>query len=160
MVELIPMTEADYDAFMAISMPDHIQGQITAGKWHPDEAEANMERMRQQVLPQGFSTPNHHFFNIVDDRDGQVGGLWYMVVEQDGQPLVFVVDIQVHADLRRRGYGTAAFRIMEDHARELGITTIALNVFDHNHRARAMYEKLGYQGSGESMFKVIEGGSR
>jgi RimJ/RimL family protein N-acetyltransferase len=80
-----------------------------------------------------------------------------MIVEQDGQPLIFVVDIQVYEGFRRRGYGTAAFCIMEDHAREIGITTIALNVFDHNHRARAMYEKLGYQGSGESMVKTIEG---
>jgi ribosomal protein S18 acetylase RimI-like enzyme len=33
--------------------------------------------------------------------------------------------------------------LMEDQAREIGITTIALNVFEHNQPGKAMYQKLG-----------------
>jgi len=54
------------------------------------------------------------------------------------------------------GFGSQAFRLMEDQAAEMGIHTIALNVFEHNHSARKMYQKLGYSGEGESMVKEIE----
>jgi ribosomal protein S18 acetylase RimI-like enzyme len=39
--------------------------------------------------------------------------------------------------------------------REMGITTIALHVFKHNHPARAMYEKLGYVGTDTMMSKEL-----
>jgi len=155
MVQLIPMSEAEFEAFMKISMADHIQAQIISGKWRFDDADENMEKLRSQILPQGFVTPNHHFLNIQDDKNGQVGGLWYMVAEGNGKRLIFVVDIQVHVQFRRRGYGSQAFLLLEDLAHNMGINKIVLNVFEHNHQARAMYEKLGYSGKGETMTKEI-----
>jgi RimJ/RimL family protein N-acetyltransferase len=150
------MNEAEFDAFMEISVADHIQGQITAGYWQPEEAEENMERLRGLILPQGQATPNQFFYRIQDHENHQVGGLWYMIAERDRKQFIFVIDIQIFEQSRRRGYGTKAFRLMEDQARELGISSIALNVFKNNQPARAMYEKLGYVGEGESMIKEID----
>jgi ribosomal protein S18 acetylase RimI-like enzyme len=78
-----------------------------------------------------------------------------MVVEQEGQRQIFVFDIQVYDDYRRRGYGSQAFGLMEDQALEMGITTISLHVHKHNQPARAMYEKLGYAGPPDRMVKVL-----
>ena len=156
MTQLIPMSPAAFETFMDISMLDHAQGQVEAGFWHPEEADDNMQKLRDQFLPQGQETPNHHFFTVQNSEDELVGGLWYMLAERDGKRLVFIVDIQIYAQFRRRGYGSQAFRLLEDRVRDLGITTIALNVFEHKRGARAMYEKLGYIGEGENMVKELE----
>ena len=101
MTQLIKMNEADYEAFMAISVADHIQGQIKAGYWQPEDVKEKMQKMRDRVLPQGFSTPNHYFFSIVNTDQKLVGGLWYMVTERDGQKLIFVIDIQIYERYQR-----------------------------------------------------------
>jgi RimJ/RimL family protein N-acetyltransferase len=150
------MTESEFDAFMEISTLDQVQGQIQAGYLQPENAEEILERQLQQILPQGFETPNHYFFTLEDaELETKVGGLWYWVQESDGEKQIFVIDIQVFAEYRRRGYGTQAFRVMEEMAQTMGINTISLNVFKNNHPARAMYEKIGFTGVGEKMLKVI-----
>ena len=156
MVRLISMTEAEFDAFMVVSMRDQALGQVLAGNWNAEEADELIEKLRDQLLPDDLVTPNHFFFTIEDQDSGaKVGGLWYTVVEQDGKRQFFVLDIQVYDEYRRRGYGTQAFRIMEEKAREMGITTISLHIFKHNRAAGAMYEKLGYVGTGEMMSKEL-----
>ena len=154
MIDLQPMSETEFEAFMQISMADHAAGQVKAGIWQADQAEANISGLRAKFLPQGLATPGHHFFNIQETAsDGVVGGLWYMLDEEEGQ--IFVVDIQVDPDYRRRGYGEHAFLAMEVQARQLGVKTIGLHVFEHNTPARCMYQKLGYLGDGDSMSKRI-----
>ena len=160
MVELVPMTEAEFEAFMEISMRDQAQGQVQAGNWPAEQADELIKQLRDQFLPGDLDTPNHFFFTIKDpDSGAEVGGLWYTVMEEDGNRFLFVVDIQVDEAYRRRGYGTQAFGMMEDQAREMGITTISLHVFKHNHSARAMYEKLGYVGANNMMAKELGAGS-
>ena len=115
-----------------------------------------IEKLRDQFLPDGLATLNHFFFTIQDkDSGASVGELWYTIVERDGKRQFFVMDIEVREEYRRRGYGTAAFRVMEEAARNAGITTISLHVFAHNRPARAMYEKLGYVGHDEMMSKEL-----
>jgi ribosomal protein S18 acetylase RimI-like enzyme len=151
------MTEAEFDAFIEISMRDQAQGQVKAGYLCAEEADEIVKKQRDRLLPDDLATPNHFFFTIEDKGSGtKVGGLWYTIVEQDGKRQFFVMDIQVYDEYRRRGYGTQAFRMMEEKAREMGITTISLHVFEHNHSARAMYEKLGYAGTDEKMSKELD----
>jgi RimJ/RimL family protein N-acetyltransferase len=156
MVQLVPMTAEEFEAFMEISMRDQAQGQVQAGVWRPEEANKNMQMLRSQFLPAGLATPNHFFFTVQEaDTGAQVGGLWYVVEEEEGKRQCFVVDIQIDDAHRRRGYGSQAFKAMENKAREMGITTISLHVFKHNHPARAMYEKLGYAGTDTMMSKEL-----
>jgi RimJ/RimL family protein N-acetyltransferase len=157
MVQLIPMTEKVFEAFMALSMKDQAQGQVQAGVWRAEDAAGNMERLRSQFLPNGLTTPNHYFFTIEDTGTGtKVGALWYTVEDEEGKRQFFVMDIQIDNAYRRQGYGSQAFKAMEEQAREMGIGTIALHVFEHNRAARAMYEKLGYVGTGNMMSKEID----
>ncbi len=51
--------------------------------------------------------------------------------------------------------GEQAFQALEIKVRELGLHTIALHVFGHNHAARAMYEKLGYITTNVQMLKTV-----
>jgi len=156
MVRLVPMTEEEFEAFMKISMQDQARGQVQAGTWRAEDADNNIEMLRSQFLPDGLTTPDHFFYSIeAAGADARVGGLWYMVEEEEGKRQVFVVDIQIYDPYRRRGYGSQAFQAMEEKAREMGITTLSLHVFTHNHPARAMYEKLGYVGTETMMSKEI-----
>jgi GNAT superfamily N-acetyltransferase len=156
MVRLVPMTSEEFESFMDISMRDQAQGQVQAGEWHPEEANKNIKMLRSQFLPAGLATPNHFFFTVKEPNTGaNVGGLWYLFEEEEGKRQFFVVDIQIYAPYRRRGYGSQAFLAMEEKARETGVGTISLHVFRHNHPARAMYQKLGYTGTDTMMSKEI-----
>lgn len=156
MIHLVSMTAEEFEAFMVISMKDQAQGQVQAGAWRPEEADKNIEMLRGQFLPAGLATPDHFFFTVKEASTGAtVGGLWYMLIEEEGKRQFFVLDIQIDPAYRRQGYGSQAFQAMEDNAQEMGVGTIALHVFEHNHPARAMYEKLGYTGLGPMMSKEM-----
>lgn len=57
-------------------------------------------------------------------------------------------NLQVDAVARGRGVGTAIVRVAEAAARAAGATTLSVGVADDNPRARALYERLGYVGTG------------
>ncbi len=155
MIKLEPMDTTQYDEFMKISMDDHMRSQIKAGEWTESNALDNMKEMKSKVLNNGLDTQDHYFFNIVEGEDVQVGGLWFAKAENQDQELIFIIDIQIYEEYRRKGYGESTFKIMEDKVKDMGINIIALHVFDHNAPARAMYEKLGYAGSEGNLFKMI-----
>lgn len=156
MVRLVPMTEEEFEDFMVISMRDQAEGQVLAGAWRAEEADTNIQALRSQFLPAGLGTPGHSFFAVQEaTTQARVGGLWFLVEEDEGRRQLFVMDIQIDDAYRRRGYGSQAFRLMEETARAMGIATISLHVFRHNHPARAMYEKLGYFGTGTMMTKEL-----
>lgn len=156
MLHLSPMKENEYEPFMELSMQEQSEGQIREGRWTAEEAEANMLKLRAQLLPQGLATPGHHFYTLeADETKEKVGSLWFTVNEHEGEKAIFVMDIQIDPQHRRKGYGTEAFLLMEEKAREMGINIISLLVFRDNTSAQAMYKKLGYSGSYEMMVKRI-----
>jgi GNAT superfamily N-acetyltransferase len=156
MIQLVPMNEDQHSDFMQLSQRDQMEGHVREGRWRADEADARMAELKAQFLPQGLATPDHFFWAVMDiDSGKQVGGLWIALVEEAGQRAFFVVDIQVYEPHRRRGYGTQAFLAMEEKARQMEVSTIALHVFEDNHPARAMYHRLGYAGSGSQMAKAV-----
>jgi GNAT superfamily N-acetyltransferase len=159
MVQLNPMIDQEYEDFMVISMKDQAEGQVQDGEWSAEEAQGNIEKLQSEFLPNELATPNHFFFMIMEPASGSnVGGLWYLMVEEAGKRQFLVLDIQIYDDYRRNGYGSQAFQTMEEKGREMGVTKISLHVFKHNHSARAMYEKLGYfgfLGSDTNMFKDL-----
>jgi GNAT superfamily N-acetyltransferase len=52
------------------------------------------------------------------------------------------------AELRSQGIGTALVHTAEDLARQRGYHQLGLGVNDHNHRAAALYLRLGFQETG------------
>ena len=53
--------------------------------------------------------------------------------------------IAVTAEAEGRGAGAALMRAAEEWTRAAGYTTLTLNVFEGNRRARQVYERFGYQ---------------
>jgi hypothetical protein len=75
MSKLIPMTQPEFDAFLAHVIPEYTAENVHAGYW--DESEA-LEKSRKQtgsLLSQGLQTRDHYLFTLYDGDDA-VGMIW------------------------------------------------------------------------------------
>lgn len=156
MVQLIPMSETEYQAYLESDIQRYAEVCIQASHWHPSEAQEKSRNEHEQLLPDGLATKNMYFFSIEDTVTGsKVGILWFRVDDQRVEPLAFVFDFVIHEEFRRRGYATQALRALEEKVEELGIHQISLHVFQHNRAAQALYQKLGYEITGLYMKKRV-----
>lgn len=138
-VELRPMTQEEFDAFLDVMVMDYAGELEAAGMSH----EAAMEQSRRQTaefLADGLQSRGQEFF--VATVDGiAVGRLWLSTEKS----MSFVYDLEVREEHRRKGYGAAIMNAAAAWSREHGHSSIGLNVFAHNPNARALYDKLGYE---------------
>lgn len=155
MVQLVPMTEDDFQRFYERAIRNYAEEKTQAGNYSPEEALEGSRREFEELLPNGLSSKDNHLFMIVDETGGQkVGHLWFNV-RQKNPPTAFIYDVEVFQEFRRRGYAEQAFLRLEENVKELGLAKIGLHVFGHNHAARALYEKLGYEITNINMAKAL-----
>jgi RimJ/RimL family protein N-acetyltransferase len=154
---LVPMSESEYEAFVAALIPAYAGDKVAAGQWSEEEALELSRKMMAEILPQGIETPDHSFFTIRDvDGGTRVGILWIVRKLQAGEPIAHIYDIEIAPEHQRKGHATRALIALEEMARDLGVTGLALHVFGHNPGAQAMYARLGFEIKGVSMFKPLE----
>lgn len=144
-VTLVPMTEAEYEAFLEWAIPDYAQDNVRSGTWPEAEALQRSEEQYRELLPQGLHTPGQYLFTVRDPKlDSSVGLLWFSLeLARPGKP-AFLYQFKIEEAFRRQGYGLAALRALEEKVRALGAGAILLHVFGHNAPARTLYEKAGY----------------
>ncbi len=154
MVHLVPMNETEFQAYLEADIERYAQEHVRMGDWHPSEALQKSKDEHQRLLPDGLATKNHYFFSIEDElRRARVGIIWFAVYD-DRSP-AFIYDFLIYEEYRRQGYGTQTLQALEAKVRELGVDKIALHVFAHNHAARALYEKTGFEITGIYMTKKL-----
>lgn len=95
----------------------------------------------------GFFAPDHRgFLKHYGPLVGRVrAGLWASVQTNPRSNQLLLDGLGVQAHLRSRGIGTALLEAVNQRARELGKTEVILEVVDTNPRAKALYERFGYQ---------------
>jgi ribosomal protein S18 acetylase RimI-like enzyme len=153
-VTLQPIGDTEYSAWLENLIRNYAEEKVAAGNWTVDESLDRSRKEVGQLLPQGAATTGQHIFSIVAEGEPTpVGVLWFAVQERQQQ--AFIYDLEIHAAYRRRGYAERAMRAAEVKARALGLKTIGLHVFGHNHAARALYVKLGYEVTNLNMAKEI-----
>ena len=149
-----PMTTEEFDAYRERSIPSYAAEHVRAGTF---PKEGSVERARdefQRILPQGLTTPGHTVQWIVDSTSGaRVGHLWLFLAPNE--PRLFVYDIEIRPEHRRRGYAEAALAWAETYGRSHGATRLGLHVFGHNTGAIALYEKLGFVTTNRAMAKPL-----
>ena len=143
-VVLSPMTAERYPRFAAESEAGFAGDLVASGRYTPEEAAAESHRQMVLELPHGRETEGQELFTASVDGV-EVGILWLGMRERDGRPHAFILDIEVPADQRRRGYGRAMMLAAEREARRLGAHSIGLHVFGFNSGAIELYEGLGYR---------------
>lgn len=159
MPTLIPMTEADYLAYVAEAIPSYAAEKVAAGQWTAEESIERSKQSLDELLPQGLATPDHHLFTVHDPQASAVGMLWIAAQLRAGQRIAYVYDVLIKPAHQRKGFASRAFLALEDEVRSLGLSGIALHVFGHNAAAQALYAKLGYVPTNINMFKPIASGN-
>ena len=81
---------------------------------------------------------------------GWFGGAWRAMLlsflERDVQPGVLLMDgICVDTCARGQGIGAALLSAVKSHAQHSGLRSVRLDVIDNNPRARALYERQGFE---------------
>jgi RimJ/RimL family protein N-acetyltransferase len=157
MVELAPMTQSEYEAYLDVAVPEYARDNVESGYWSEERALELARESYDTLLPDGVRTADHHLFNIVAAEAGEkVGILWFGVQARGGARRAFVFDVRIYEPYRRRGYATQAFQALEARAREMGLARIMLHVFAHNEGARALYERLGFEVASYNMSRTLE----
>ncbi|MGH1370004.1 MAG: GNAT family N-acetyltransferase [Maritimibacter sp.] len=92
---------------------------------------------------------------------GVFGTLWRVVplamLERKAPKDVLQMDgICVSATARGKGVGSALFQHLFDYAHESGCRAITLDVIDTNPRAKALYERLGFEVVSEEHTSIME----
>lgn len=155
MIQLIPMSISEFEAYLDHSIQSYAQEKIKSGNWRAEEGLELSRKEFDHLLPNGLETPDNYLYTIQNEDDEAVGILWVAKKDWGGKPKAFVYDVEIHEDYRRRGYAQEAFGALEGVVRGLGLDEIALHVFGHNVAARALYEKLGYVITNINMSKQL-----
>ena len=158
MLRLHPMTQGQFDQYLATAVAGYALAHTKAGDCEPDEAMELAQKDYDQLLPNGLASVNHYLYSAIDDAEDNpvtVGMIWFQVKEGKRRTTAFIYDFNVRDDLQGKGYGTRLMKCFEEAAMGLGVSKVSLNVFGYNHSARALYEKLGYEITGIGMTKVL-----
>lgn len=158
MVHLVPMTETQFQSYLDTAVEDYAQGHLKSGDCAPEDALRLAQEDYQKLLPDGLQSKDHFLFSIHDDaldKDEIIGMVWLGVIGKRVVKSAFIYDISIREDLRHKGYGRKVMERVEELVQEMGIDTIRLHVFGHNHAARTLYEKMGYQITGIGMTKTL-----
>ena len=156
MIQLEPMSDATYQVYLEATVRTYAEDKIKAGNWQPEEALEQSAAEFQKYLPDGVATKDNYLYDIVDAALGiRVGMIWLGLTMQGSKPVMFIYDFVIDETQRRKGYGEQAMLAAEVQTTALGYDTIALHVFGHNHAARVLYEKLGYEITNINMAKKL-----
>jgi ribosomal protein S18 acetylase RimI-like enzyme len=95
---------------------------------------------------------------IAQREDGSRVGFISLTVRADvaGVARAHVADLAVAEGERRLGVGRALMGAAEVWARQLGLTTLSLDVWSTNDRALAFYHSLGYRPESLCLIKEVE----
>jgi len=151
------MDAAEFEKFLARGIPRRAERFVARGIWREPAAIEASRAVYARVLPAGVATPHQHLCHLVDEATGaRVGETWYSSEEEGGVVQFWIEWIWIEPEFRRRGYATAALRLLEEEAHRRGAPRIGLDVWTDNPAALELYQKLGYSPANMSMVKRIE----
>lgn len=97
------------------------------------------------MLPEGIKTKDHSLMMIEDEKiQKPVGIIWYMYEITEGIKQVFLNDLLIYEEERRKGYAMAALSEMVYNAAEAGCRQSIIYVWKHNPSGVNLYTKCGY----------------
>jgi ribosomal protein S18 acetylase RimI-like enzyme len=149
-VRLRPMTQDEYVVWRERSERDYAEDIATSRDLEPEAAMAQSAGEFAQLLPQGLSSPDMHLWTAVVG-DESVGMGWFELRQRASGVSAWIFDISVDPARRGQGLGRGLLDALHDAARELGATSMTLNVFGDNPTAIRLYESSGYTVTAQQM---------
>lgn len=155
-LNLRAMTPEEFVPYEDADAHHYAENMVRAGFWSSEGAFNKAKSIHANLLPDGVHTKNHLFFVIEDTRtEVSIGVIWLFVDREAQPPLGFIYDLLLHAQFRGRGLGKQAMLALEKRAKKLGLASLALNVFEDNAVAKALYASLGYEVQSLNMRKRL-----
>ena len=155
-VRFVELEDGQYREYRKNLVRHYAADKVRAGAWSQAEAEGRAARDVDGLLPEGPATQGHLLFSVRDDSMGaEVGTVWFALRDSGVGRSVWIYDIIIHEDFRRKGYASRTLDLVEERARDLGAKSVELHVFGHNRGAQALYEKQGYNITSITMAKPI-----
>lgn len=155
-LNLRAMTPEEFIPYEDADAHHYAENMVRAGFWSPEGAFDKAKNIHANLLPEGVLTNDHLFFVIEDaqTRDS-LGVIWLFIDREIQPPSGFIYDLLLHERFRGRGLGKQAMLALEQRARELGLASLALNVFEDNRIAKSLYTSLGYEVQSSNMHKTL-----
>lgn len=157
-VDLRPMTPAEYDQFMERSVREYAEDKVKSGEYPPESAVERSRAEFEQLLPDGLDSPDQLLFSAMEagaPPTGRPVGLLWLALPGVKRRMSWVYELWVEPDVRAQGYGRAIMLAGERELAARGITELGLNVFGHNPAAVGLYRSLGYEVTAQQMAKQV-----
>jgi GNAT superfamily N-acetyltransferase len=150
------MTAQEFASWEDADAHRYAEAMVGAGYWPPGGSYERGKDVHAKLLPQGVETPDHHFFVIESPAEPTpIGVLWLAIDRTSSPPSGFIYDLFLEQPFRGHGYGEQSMRALEEEARALGLSRLALHVFASNEPAKALYAKLGYEVKSMNLVKRL-----
>ena len=84
---------------------------------------------------------------VAEANAGEAGGWIGWTMKQSPsrkEPYVYLAEVMVHPDFRRKGVATALTQAAEQHAQETGSNHLYCYIYGPNDASKALFERLGY----------------
>lgn len=155
MITLEPMSLEDYTLWKQRVIEDYADSEVRVGNAGVEDASTQSELEFYKLFPYGLNTDDCHFYRVVDEESKQdVGMLCFKIRRLEND--VFLCDIRMNAEHRGKGYGKQTLAVLEELAKEMGISKISLHVFGDNEVALKLYRLFGFTATNVMMSKVVE----
>ena len=155
-VNLRVMTPKEFVSYEDADAQTYAENMVRAGFWSSEGAFNKAKNVHANLLPDGVHTKDNLFFVIEDTQTSESIGVICLFIDRETQPPSgFIYDLLLHAQYRGRGLGKQAMLALEKKAKELGLASLALNVFEDNTVAKSLYTSLGYEVRSLSMSKTL-----
>lgn len=151
---LRPMTQEEYVVWREESVREYAAEIATSRDLDPASAAAQSAGEFAQLLPDGLASPDMHLWTaLVDDESVGIG--WFELRERASGVSAWIYDIRVDSARRGQGLGRDLLDALHDAARDLGATSMTLNVFGDNPTAIRLYETSGYTVTAQQMRREL-----
>lgn len=150
------MTADEYADYRVRSQREYAQQIADSGQLDLEAAVQRSAVEFAQLLPDGLDSPGMHLWTAeAGDPAEPVGLGWLELRRRTSGVSAWIYDIHVAAARRGTGLGRGIMEALHEAARELGATSISLNVFGHNAAAIGLYDSLGYAVTAQQMKREL-----
>ncbi len=146
MITLVPITQPDYDTFIAQSIRDYADDKVRSGNWQPGEALARSKKEHDDLLPDGPRSKGQFIYSIYQPETGRnLGILWVNVKMDAPRREAFIYNFVIDEEHRGKGYGRQALAALDEKLMAMDVDSVGLHVFGFNTAALELYKKAGYE---------------
>ena len=118
---------------------------------------AQAKRELDEGFPGGVALSGNYLVSIElteINKVESIGYLWYSLKKKSDY--AFICDFYIRESYRGKGYGRAAFEVLEGLLVESGTHQVRLRVAFTNARALKLYKEIGFEATGINMVKRLK----